>query len=179
MACWTLATAANRAARLSSSATSSVVNELHRHRACDYARLDAFLEEKSNGLTSTLAVVERPVVDVHADECVSLLAIEVARVAHCVVERVLAVVEAVGDALAQMAGDLPLDITRHVLADDVASKWKRQAGLLQPPGTHVGDEMQSFVLVGQLAFVNEKTSIDVAAQHSLFDLIERNNDWNE
>jgi hypothetical protein len=27
--------------------------------------------------------------------------------------------------------------------------------------------------------VNEETSIDIAPQHRLFDLIERNNDWNE
>src|SRR6266566_9449923 len=103
MACCTVATAANRAARRSSSATSSVVNELHRHRTRYHARSDAFVEEEANGFSSTLTVIERPIVHVHSDECVSLAAVQPARVAHRVIERVLAVIETISNALAQVS----------------------------------------------------------------------------
>src|ERR1700724_3350894 len=105
MACCTVATAANRAARRSSSATSSVVNELHRHRARYHARPDAFIEEEPYRSASALAVIECPVVDVHSNEGVGLASIESARIPHCVVERALPMVEPVGDALTQVAGD--------------------------------------------------------------------------
>ena len=53
-------------------------------------------------------------------------------------------------------------VARHVLANDVAAERQRKAGFLQPPRAHVGDEMQAFVLVGELAFVNQEPGIDVA-----------------
>src|SRR5438045_9388708 len=113
MACCTVATAANRAARRSSSATNSVVNELHCHRVGYDAGLDTLVEKKSNCRASTLAVVEGPVVDVHPDECVSLVAVESARKAHGVVERVFPVIEPVGNALAEMTRHLFLHVARH------------------------------------------------------------------
>src|SRR3982751_3744988 len=173
MACCTVATAANRAARRSSSATSSVVNELHRHGAGNDARLHAFVEEQADGRATALAVVEGPVIDVHADESVCLAAIEAAGEPHGVVERALSMIESVRDALAEMPRHFLLGLARHVLANDVAAEWKRQAGFLQPPCAHVGDEVKAFVLVGELAFVDQQTRIDIAALHRLLDLIER------
>src|SRR5437868_3720584 len=103
MACWTLATAANRAARLSSSATSSVVNELHRHRTCDHARPDAFLEEETDRFPATISVVQSPVIDVHANERVRLAAVEPTREPHRVIEGILSVIETVRNALAKVS----------------------------------------------------------------------------
>src|SRR5450759_5194338 len=111
MACCTVATAANRAARRSSSAMSSVVNELHRHRTCYHAGPDAFVEEEPDCRSAALAVIERPVVHVHPDERVGLAPIETARIAHRVVESILAVFEAVRNALAQVPRDLLLDLS--------------------------------------------------------------------
>src|ERR1700736_3713927 len=102
MACCTVATAAKRAARRWSSSISSVVNELHRHRSRNHSRFDPFIQEEADSTTTALAVVERPVVDIHPDEGVCLAAIEAARETHCVIQRVLPVVETVCDALSQM-----------------------------------------------------------------------------
>src|SRR3954471_21254131 len=172
MACCTVATAANRAARRSSSATSSVVNELHRYGARNDPRLHAFIEEQADGGAAALAVVEGPVIDVHADESVCLAAIEPAREPHGVVERALSMIESVGDALAEMPRHFLLSLPRHVFANDVAAEWEWQTGFLEPPGAHVGDEVEAFVLVGELAFVDQQAGIHIAALHHLLDLIE-------
>src|SRR6266568_9218532 len=179
MACCTVATAAKRAARRSSSATSSVVNELHRHRTRYHARLDAFIEEKANGRASAVAVVKRPVIDIHADELIGFAAIEPTRVTHRVVERVLAVIQTISDALAQVSRNFLLHVARHVLADDVAAEGKWQACLPLPPRSHVGDEMQALILVRQLPLMDQQAGIDIAAKHRLLDLIERNDDRDE
>src|SRR5688500_6600680 len=139
IACCTVATAAKRAARRWSSATSSVVNELHRHGTGDDSAFHTFVQKEANGSATALAVVERPFVDVHADESVRLPTVEPARKSHCMVQRILAVVEAVGDARAQVAGHFFLKLAWHVLTDDVASEREGEAGFLEPPGAHVGD----------------------------------------
>src|SRR5688572_23703971 len=125
MACWTVATAANRAARRWSSSMSSVVNELHRHRASDDACFDSFVEKEADRLPPAIAVVERPVVHVHPDERVGLAPVEAASEAHRMIERILAVVESVRDAFAQMPRDFLLEVARHVLSDDVSAEGKR------------------------------------------------------
>src|SRR3954471_10855658 len=117
MACCTVATAAKRAARRSSSPISSVVNELHRHRACDDARLDAFVEEKANGTSTALTIVERPIVDIHSHEGIGFSAVQAPRESHRVIECILAVVETIRDALAKMSRNFSLKLARHVLAD--------------------------------------------------------------
>src|ERR1700682_5389815 len=160
MACCTVATAAKRAARRWSSSICSVVNELHRNRSRYHSGFDPFVQEEANSTTTPLAVIERPVIDVHTNKRVRLAAIESARETHRVVQRILAMVETVRDARAQMPGHFLLNIPRHVLADDVSTEGKRQSGLLQPPRPHVGDEMQPVVLVCELAFVDQQSRVD-------------------
>src|SRR6476469_5814575 len=87
--------------------TALSVHELDRHGRLHQAGLDAALEEEAYGLAAALAVVEGPVVDVHADERVGLGAVEAARVLHCVVERSHTVLQSVCDAVAQMARNFP------------------------------------------------------------------------
>ena len=98
---------------------------------------------------------------------------------HGVVERVLAVVQTVGNALAEVSRNLLLYVARHVLADDVAAEGEGEAGFLLPPCSHVGDEMQTIVLVGQLALVDQQAGVDIAAENGLLDLVERNDDRKE
>src|SRR6266849_4176938 len=179
MACCTVATAANRAARRSSSATSSVVNELHRHRTRYHAGPDAFLEEEPDCRPAALAVIERPVIHVHPDERVSLASVEATRKAHRMVQSAVAVIEAVRDALPKMPRDFLLDVARHRLPNDVTAERKWQARFLKPPRAHVGDEMKSVVFVGELTFVNQQPRVDAATDHRLLDLIEGDNDRNE
>ena len=65
--------------------------------------LDAALEEQANGVAAALAVVERPVVHVHADEGVGLGAIESAGVLHRVVERACSMLQSIRDTVVKMA----------------------------------------------------------------------------
>src|SRR3979411_1920776 len=149
MACCTVATAAKRAARRWSSSISSVVNELHRHRSRNHSRFHSLVEEETDSPPARLAVIERPVVDIHPDERVRLAAIETAGETHRVIQRILPMVETVCDALAQMPRHFLLNVPRHVLADDVPAKRKGQPGLFEPPGSHVGDKMKPVVPVRQ------------------------------
>src|SRR5437763_836529 len=103
MACCTVATAAKRAARRWSSSISSVVNELHRNRSSYHACFHSFVEKEANGSATFIAVVERPVIYVHANEGVSLTAVESAGKPHRVVESILPVIETVRNAFAQMS----------------------------------------------------------------------------
>src|SRR5688572_22088043 len=179
MACWTVATAANRAARRWSSSMSSVVNEFHRHRASNDACFDSFVEKEADRLPPAIPVVESPVVHVHPDESVGLTAVETASEAHRMVQRVLPVVESVRNAFTQMPRDFLLEVARHVLPNDVSAEGKRKPGLLQPPRSHIGDQVQALVLVGELALVDQQTGVDVARVYGLFDLVERDDDGDE
>src|SRR5688500_16636899 len=100
MACWTVATAASRAARRWSSSMSPVVNELLGHRASNDACFDSFVEREADRLPAAIPVVQGPVVHVHPDDRVGLAAVEAACETHRIIERILSVVEAVGDAFA-------------------------------------------------------------------------------
>src|SRR5258706_13228182 len=105
MACCTVATAANLAARRSSSATSSVVNELHRHRTRYHAGPDAFLQEEPDRCPAALAIVECPVIHVHPDERIRLASVEATRKPHRLAPRVLAAIGPVTDARLTVSRD--------------------------------------------------------------------------
>src|SRR3990170_7667206 len=129
IACWTVATAAKRAARRCSSVTSSVVNELHRHWTRDHTASHAFIQEQPNGGAPARAVVERPVIDVHPDERIRFAAVQPAGKAHGMIERFGAVIQSVRNAVPEMTRDLFLHLARHVFPDDIAAQRQRQSGL--------------------------------------------------
>ncbi len=76
-------------------AARSVSDELHLHRPRDHTLVDAAREQSSHRLTTTWAVVERPVVHVHPDEFVGFTTIQAARVLHRMIERLSTMLEAV------------------------------------------------------------------------------------
>ena len=94
--------------------------------------LDAALEEESDGLAAALAVVERPVVDVHPDEGVGLRAVEAAGVLHRVVERTDAVLQSIRDAVAKMSRNLLRQLRRR---DPSARRCRPAAGAGRSPRT--------------------------------------------
>src|ERR1700687_5483829 len=100
MACCTVATAAKRAARCRSSSICSVLDDLHRNRSRYHSGFAPFVQEEANSTPPPLAVIERPVIDVHTDKRVRFAAIQTARETHRVIQRVLAMVKAVRDARA-------------------------------------------------------------------------------
>ena len=74
-----------------------VADELHSNAVRDDAGFMSFLEKKAYGIASALAVIEGPLVDVHADEGVGAVGVEAASVLHCVGERMAPVLKAIRD----------------------------------------------------------------------------------
>src|SRR4051812_32624171 len=138
----------------------------------NHTALDPFVEEEADRFPAALAVVERPVVDVHSDKGVGLAAIETAGKAHRMIERALSVIKSVSNALTKVPGHLFLNIAGHVLSDDVAAQRQWKAGLFHPPSAHIGYEVETFILIGKLTFVDQQAGIDVATLDGPLDLIE-------
>src|SRR5262245_37917308 len=121
----------------------------------------ALVEQATHCLAAPRAVVERPVVDVHADETVRQLARHVASVAQGIGQSVLAMRQRVADTLLQQSADLPHGVVPQVTADDVAAQRQWQAGALLPPDAEVGHQAQPLVLEGELSLVNDQARIEV------------------
>ena len=65
----------------------------------------------------------------------------------------------------------------EIAADDVAAERQRQAaGPLRPPLAEVDDLCKPFVLVRQLALVDQQPGLRLAVEHRLLNLIERHDD---
>src|SRR5919204_1043041 len=112
-------------------------------------------EELPDGASPGFAVVERPVVHVHADERIRLRPIQAARVLHGMVERGLSVLESIRDAFVQVTGDRSHEWIAEVAANDVPSERQRQPRLSEPPFTQVCYQMKAVVRIRELAFVDE------------------------
>src|ERR1051325_8476882 len=114
-------------------AQNSLIHELDGDRFCDQSALDTAFEEEANGASATVAVVQCPVVHVHADEGIGHGTLEPARVLHRMVQRAGPVLQAIRDAITKVSRDLPRQVLAEVFADDVAAEWQREAGLYEPP----------------------------------------------
>ena len=136
----------------------------------------AALEEGGDGLAAAGAVVERPVVDVHSDEAVGEVAVEVAAELEGVVNGFGAMVEAVLDGLLDDVGDFLHGGLAEVFADAVAAEREGEVGLPGPPEAEVEDEVQAEGLVGELAFVDEEACVGVAVLDAGGDLVEGDDD---
>src|SRR5689334_7477147 len=81
---------ARKALRLSIGANvmlSLVAHEGDVDLAVDHAGLDAARQESPNCLTATDSIIQRPVVDIHANERIGHAAVQAARILHGMVER--------------------------------------------------------------------------------------------
>ena len=99
------------------------------------------VEEQPDRLPPAVAVVERQVVHVHADEPVGLRLVEPAAELHRVLERLVAMVERVRDAVVQQPRDASrIALGPEIAPDDVAAERQRQpAGAVGPPLAEVDD----------------------------------------
>src|SRR5689334_21097545 len=113
------------------SACGSVAGELHVNGFRDDAGLNAALEEEAHGFAAFRSVVECPVVDVHADECVGFGPIQSACEFHGVVERSASMLQSIRDAVVKMARNTLDERLAKVGPDDVAAQRKRQTCLLE------------------------------------------------
>src|SRR5580700_11378034 len=79
------------------------------------------------------------------------------------------------NAVAQGAVDCGNEFRAESAADRVASQRQRQACHLLPPPAEVDNAVQSGLVIGQLAFVDDQSSLVLALEHLWNDLVEGNN----
>src|SRR5581483_7267735 len=87
--------------------------------------------------------------------------------------RLLAVGQAVADALLDQPADVAHGLLAQVAPDDVAPQGQRQAGLLLPPDAEVYGKVQALVLKGELPLVDDEPRIELAGGDRGNDLVER------
>src|SRR5688572_2379473 len=75
----------------------AVGDELHGHGMRDDACPMSLVEKESHGIASSVAVIEGPLVDVHADKGVGPLRVEAACVLHRVLEGIRAMLKPIRD----------------------------------------------------------------------------------
>src|SRR5690606_32762564 len=100
-------------------------------------------------LAAARAVVERPVVDVHADELVRKVMIEITAVLQGILHRFSAMIEAVLDRLFKDVSHFLHGFTAEVTSDAVASQRQGEAGFFMPPDPQIAYQMQAGVFVGE------------------------------
>ena len=83
-------------------------------------------------------------------------------------------IDGVLDALAQCLSDARHRFRAERAADGVSAERQRQARDFQPPLAEIDDAMQSGLVVGELAFVNDQTGLVLPFQNLRNDLIEGN-----
>ena len=83
-----------------------LLHKLHVNGFGDDAGLVRLVQQSPDGFAATFAVVERPVIHVHADEFISERLIHVAGILQRVVESSRSVIERVTDALLEQPADL-------------------------------------------------------------------------
>src|SRR5689334_5019833 len=143
--------------------TSGLGNEFERLAVGKEATVEALTKEAANGFPALFAVIESPVIDIHADEFVSQIASHVAGILESVLDGFGAVVETELDAGGKDVGDGFANVRWEALMDDVAAKWEGQAIVFGgPPGPEIGADLEAFVLISELAFVDDQPDIGAA-----------------
>jgi hypothetical protein len=142
-----------------------------------YARDEAALvgqgEETADAFAAAIAVVEGPVVNVHADELVGEITAHVAGVLEGVLDGFGAVVEAVLDAAGEDVGNLFSFGGFEAFVDDVAAEGQGKAILgLVPPDSEILAEFEALITVSELSLVNNEADVGLARADGLEDLVE-------
>ncbi len=149
-----------------------LLDELEMLDRRDQSRVGGFLEELVHGFAAEVAVIEREVIDVHADELVRERDVHSACVLHAVHHRRAAMLQAVGDALAEDVAQFVAHLGREVLADDVAAERERDAAARAlPPFAKVENELEPLVGKGELALVDDETHVGLAGFHGIKDFV--------
>jgi hypothetical protein len=138
----------------------------------DNAAVVAHFQELVDGFPAVSSVVERTLVDVHADEAVGEGGIEVASELHCVREGLFAVVKRVLDTVAEGIGRGAESFGAKRATDGVAAEGQWQAGLFAPPLTEVEELDEAVVGVSELAFVDDEARFELARGNGGDDLVE-------
>src|ERR1700744_3594368 len=140
------------------------------------AALVAHVEELANRRAAVVAIVDGPLVHIHADEAVGEIGIEVARELHRVLQRSFAMIPRVLNALPQRVCGDELNIATQRTADGVATERQRKPGLLEPPDTQVKDLRQAVAAGGELTLVNDQACVKLTREDRRNDLVEWHGD---
>ena len=68
------------------------LDKLHRYRRRNNSRSMCFLQQSSDGFTAARPIIQRPVIDVHADETIGQALVHVPRIAKGISQGVIAMV---------------------------------------------------------------------------------------
>src|ERR1019366_3545687 len=141
------------------------------------AALERLAEKTADGFPALLAIIQRPVIDIHADEFVREVAAHVAGVLQRVLHGLGAVIQAELDAGRERVGNLLADIRCKFFVNHIPAERQRQAVvLLAPPNAEVFAHDQSLVLISQLAFMNNEANFSHAIFYRRKNLVERHDD---
>src|SRR5436190_13133312 len=131
------------------------------------------LEQLAHRLPALVAVVARELVHVHRHEPVGELCVEPAPELEGVLHRLLAVVQAGLDRLAEDVGEVEKRSGTDVAPSHVRPERQRQPGFEEPPLAEVDDLLQPGVLVGELPLVDEQARVGATRGDLVQDLVER------
>src|SRR5687767_10450621 len=136
-------------------------------------------EELTNGTAAEITVIERVVVDVHADELVRERFVHSPGERHGVSDAGGAVFESVANAFPEDDVDCGTISGGDVFANDISDERERETGFGFPPCTEVENKLEAVTRVGELAFVDDQADVGVTVGDELEDFIERNDgvDW--
>src|SRR5579864_6565976 len=87
-------------------------------------------------------------------------------------ERILAMRQAVANALFDQPADIADRLGPQVAADDVAPQRQRQSRPRLPPDPQIDDQMQALIPIRKLPFVNDQAGVKLARGHCRNDLVE-------
>src|SRR5574337_1740597 len=113
-------------------------------------------------------------VHIHADESISQSLLHTAAKLQGVLERLLAVSQAIVDAGLKVFRDFQATRLTQILTDGVGSKRQRQRGPLVPPGAKIHQLDETAGAEGELSFMDDKSSIRLAAFDRVEDSLEGN-----
>ncbi len=109
-------------------------------------RSKALAEKTADGFPAPLAVIERPVVDIHADEFVGEVAAHVAGVLQRVLHGFGAMIQAELDARGERVGNLLARCRIKSFVNHVAAERQRQTVVFSsPPDAEIFAQNQSFI----------------------------------
>src|SRR5262249_28461612 len=97
------------------------------------ATIEREAEKAADGFPAPLSVIERPMVDIHADEFIGEVAAHVAGVLERVLNGFFPVIKAVANAVGEDLRDLAAQGRFEAFVNDVSAERQRQAVLLAPP----------------------------------------------
>src|ERR1700745_4145518 len=137
----------------------------------------ASIQKFANGAASSLSVVERPAIHVHADKFIGEDRIHVTRELHRVVECRIAVLQSVRNTVTNYARHLQPKLCSERAANRIGAERQRQLRGFLPPLAEIHYAVQADLREKQLALVNQQARLHFFGLHGVKNLVERHRDY--